>query len=445
MKNQVINKVFIPVFCIMAATLSIAANYPGLMSPDSDFQYIQAVSRLFSDWHPPIMSIVWSYLLLIIDGPAGMLFLFSALFWSAVVIIAQSLNRESTISAITLLLLSVSPFVVNYLGTIWKDVFVFTFYFFGLALILRSFLLEKPLTIWLSLFIITIFVLGALARHNAIFSGYVLSIMCILNTTYFVHQIKKHRFMYAAAVALIAFIGLIFAANLLIESFVQVERKYASSSLFLYDLVGMSLRANEYLLPESSIYTLEYLENCYENKGWDRIWVVCSPLISELYEKSSWNNLYTYWSSAVLEYPGLYIKHRLYYFSSFFEPAWLVFNSEPTQMNVDMGFRETHLHKALKDYVNYSANKSWFAFLFTNGFWILFNCAMLLYGSIVVFLSKSRAGVHIFLVALSGFFYSAPLILGGVAPDFRYVYWSVGASIVFIPLAIYDYRKKDAS
>src|SRR5579871_5154950 len=53
--------------------ISFIALWPGIMSADATTQYMAAKAGLYTDHHPPLMSLVWRYLDLMYPGP-GLLF-----------------------------------------------------------------------------------------------------------------------------------------------------------------------------------------------------------------------------------------------------------------------------------------------------------------------------------------------------------------------------------
>src|SRR5260370_15822462 len=72
---------------LLGIALTIACFYPGYMSPDSVEQFAQARSGLFTDWHPPIMSLLWRLADKLLPGPFGMLLLDNLLFWPGMALI----------------------------------------------------------------------------------------------------------------------------------------------------------------------------------------------------------------------------------------------------------------------------------------------------------------------------------------------------------------------
>src|SRR5438270_9612044 len=68
------NSIIITLLIVMLGiTFTVYCYYPGNMSSDSLDQYTQGRTGMFNDWHPPVMSYLWSLMDKVIPGPAGML------------------------------------------------------------------------------------------------------------------------------------------------------------------------------------------------------------------------------------------------------------------------------------------------------------------------------------------------------------------------------------
>jgi len=109
---------------ILAALLgfacTVAATYPGIVSYDSVAQWEQAISADYSDWHPPIMAWLWSWLSPQTLGPRALFVLQMALYWGAFLSVACALReRAGWVLACALL-----PFTLNFSFVIWKDVWM---------------------------------------------------------------------------------------------------------------------------------------------------------------------------------------------------------------------------------------------------------------------------------------------------------------------------------
>src|ERR1044071_126515 len=69
------------VILLLGWLLFMVYAYPGYMSADSIWQLAQARNiEPMSDWHPPMMALIWRFLDWFIAGPVLMLVLQSALF-----------------------------------------------------------------------------------------------------------------------------------------------------------------------------------------------------------------------------------------------------------------------------------------------------------------------------------------------------------------------------
>src|SRR5690606_35039220 len=125
----------------------------------------------FTDWHPPIMAMVWAPLDRIVPGPAGMLLLQALLYaYAAAKLCASAFPRLSRRVPAWLVVLAFSLFppVMTLTGMIWKDVWTSGFLLLALAHLFllrdsgtRARRIRHSLTIVLCCLVATAF------RHNA--------------------------------------------------------------------------------------------------------------------------------------------------------------------------------------------------------------------------------------------------------------------------------------
>ncbi|HSX20199.1 MAG TPA: hypothetical protein VLG38_03630 [Gammaproteobacteria bacterium] len=110
--------------------LSLLILWPGVMSPDASSQYAMAMSGVYTDHHPPLMSFVWRYLAQIYPGPAPMFILHISMLYLATAIFLY-MFRESRFKwwyAVYPLL----PNLVAYTALIVKDTgFTYTYLLSG--------------------------------------------------------------------------------------------------------------------------------------------------------------------------------------------------------------------------------------------------------------------------------------------------------------------------
>ncbi|WP_375319407.1 hypothetical protein [Candidatus Tisiphia endosymbiont of Oplodontha viridula] len=108
------------ILCFVLMFLHFLSAYPGGMTIDSFSQYEQSISGNYFSHHPPLMSMVWSLLNYIYQGPQIMLLLHLAFLWGGVLLLfyADPQNKYRY-------LYFVIPFLPNILAQssiIWKDI-----------------------------------------------------------------------------------------------------------------------------------------------------------------------------------------------------------------------------------------------------------------------------------------------------------------------------------
>ncbi|MFP3018553.1 MAG: hypothetical protein ACEY3E_06745, partial [Candidatus Tisiphia sp.] len=140
--------------------LHFASVYPGGMTVDSFSQYEQSISGNYFSHHPPLMSIVWSLLYYIYQGPQIMLLLHLAFIWGGVLLLfyADSQNKYRDLY----LLIPFLPNILSQSGIIWKDVaFAFGSFFVVATCIFYTYR-QNPAPLWVitGLLLIIFYVVG---------------------------------------------------------------------------------------------------------------------------------------------------------------------------------------------------------------------------------------------------------------------------------------------
>jgi hypothetical protein len=133
--------------------------HPGYMSYDSIEQLRQTRSGTFTDWHPPVMAMLWRLVELVWRGPLGMFVLQSVTF----VIGGYLLLRRWLVpvaAAIACLLVTWFPPMSSVLAVIWKDSQMMGYATLGIALLVRGGRRSQLAALaWLAL--------ASAMRHNA--------------------------------------------------------------------------------------------------------------------------------------------------------------------------------------------------------------------------------------------------------------------------------------
>jgi hypothetical protein len=230
---------------LLTAALAFAVwrvFFPGLMSEDSMAQYRQALSGHYTDWHPPLMSIVLK-IVLASGGAIGILMLAQSLagVFGIRALAAGCLGlfhgdrieprRAAWISWLVLLILliPVTPLAFH-LMTFWKDVWamVFLLWIGALALGLLRFGPSRQRIVLL----VVLSAALAMVRHNAVIVLPLLAPVLWMGT--------RRSFRRAGALALAAApVALYLAANPLIDLVFGVEELHTDSAVMALDLVGL--------------------------------------------------------------------------------------------------------------------------------------------------------------------------------------------------------------
>jgi hypothetical protein len=137
--------------------------------------------------------------------------------------------------------------------------------------------------------------------------------------------------------------------------------------------------------------------------------------------------LFADWRRVLAGHPVAYLQHRL---NHMWTLAWrpnLFFVGYAEQTAVDWGFSENRYYQAMYDLMDVPGPV--LAMAYKPGLWLLFSTALLVWTGAAA-LRRRQLAYPAFCLALSGFLYWTPLTLIGVANDFRYVYWTIGASLV---------------
>ena len=99
----------------------LAANWPGQMSYDSVVQLADGRSGHYDSWHPVVMAWLLGLFDAVLPGPGLFLAFTCLLLWGAWLILLR-IGRPGFGAALLLLAILLTPQLVLYQGTIWKDV-----------------------------------------------------------------------------------------------------------------------------------------------------------------------------------------------------------------------------------------------------------------------------------------------------------------------------------
>ncbi|MEU9100985.1 GtrA family protein [Streptomyces sp. NPDC048361] len=112
----------IAALCALAVT---TVFHPGYLSQDSSDQLQQALGqRPVTDWHPPVMALLWRILIHTTGAISAMAALQSAVLWASLWVLARLVWRRTGSRGLSLVMLAVglTPQILTFTGVVWKDV-----------------------------------------------------------------------------------------------------------------------------------------------------------------------------------------------------------------------------------------------------------------------------------------------------------------------------------
>ena len=413
------------VIAILGFALSLRMFYPGLMSNDSIDQYSQALRFTFSDWHPPIIALIWSLTNDWIPGPLGMLLLYSSLYWGALLLLSQSIAGASERLAMVLILCGFAPFAIGNLGTIWKDVFHAVATLFAIGLLSVTMQDRYRQRHGLKLIAVAVLLLAAMARFNALAA--LPPLIWLL-----VGRPPLRRWKAIVALTIMVPVIVVFTASGVNNRLLRVEKTGVYSSLLIYDLgaITQATGSNAFGQAFSAEQERKLITTCYTSAAWDTYsWGECAFVAPSIKASGRWASraLLQSWLNAIVAHPYAYVHHRLGHWWRFLwhpqMPLLLHMQANPWGFEFHKSSAFQLLERCTEDLQN--------GFLYKPGFWLLL--------AVMVAAAAARWGSGtsrdmVIALNLSAALYLVSYLPIGVATDFRYAYWSILATWFSLPL-----------
>lgn len=421
--------------------LGLTVYYPGIMTADSDYQLSVARSLIFTDWHPILMPLIWRLLDWLLPGPFLMLALQNALYWLAFGLLAYKAYKTKPWYGIAITVIPFLPFTFNLVGTIWKDILATVCILMAFAIYATFEKRGKRKKAALIFFGIALLLVAVLVRHNVILATIPIAagLLGTILPARVSGSLKRFVVFLIAAAAVMSLLFTVTLAEL--NSKFNVKKAHVESATFIFDILGMSKRSHEFLLPGewSVAQQQEWTEKCFSPRWWDQVWIACSKQLDEVHQSGIWDRLGETWVKAIMSHPIEYAEQRLSYFGWLFskhEDYMLFPEASPTSLNY--GYRPETANLARR-YVLLFGNTPVLQPLFTMGFWIVSSSLLLV---LVIFVSASRGRFteQSFVLASAAWLYSAPLVIIGPSVDLRYVYFTICATCICTIWLPYELR-----
>ena len=399
---------------------------PGFMSVDSVAQLGEARSGAFTDFHPPILALIWRYLDKLWPGPIGMLILLDGLFWLGVAIFFRLLRWPLWARAGALLVAGFQPAVFMLLGTIWKDTMMQAALLAATSAMLLAGPRLRARVVGLAIALPLMFVAIAV-RHNGIGAAWPLLAIPFFGVKWFAEWRRPWQLMAALGVGLVLALTLRQGSALLSRKIAEPTEYWQMTPI--YDLVGMSLQVDEMLIDaEDGILSpgvnLARLRRAYDPRDHLRLYHCrgknCTPALLRTNDPAQLRALRANWQRAVVAHPRAYLAHRWRVFREL-----LRFEGRRVDLSTGIGRNRlgvpTQRSEAGTFAVELLAHAPNFPF-YATWFYVLLESALLVVGALDFF---KRGRPLSLCFSLSGLIYLATFFFATGAPDFRYSSWTI--------------------
>lgn len=428
---------------ILCIAVTIFIFQPGYLNADAVDQLGQARSGQYSDWHPPVMSWVWSLLDKVAPGALGMFLLQIILFWSGLGLLAAFVTHKP-FNQILIVLLGFFPPLFMLLSAVIKDILMAASFLFGFALLVWCGRKRSWLLFALGLVFITF---AMLTRHNAIliagpmflYAGFIFIDLTSLKTP------RLSPFWAGSIAGTLFFAAAFLLGNMWVGSITKINL-YPVQQIMVHDLTGISLRLKTDFLPDylaiSEQPSMKDLRRIYNVRSLKNLYYPDFTKIHfrVLSEPELVDDLTSTWLRVIREHPRAYVEHRW--------NVLMAIMSISVPKSCGPYYYETTIYKPKGYYGNnggyYSDNPivdQLFSrmellrnsILYQNWLYVLFSiCTVALSLFAILFKPlKNKSLLYIALLLGGGaLMYAAANLFIGVSCDFRYYYWNAATSLI---------------
>lgn len=420
-KIQIMNNKFFLIaekyFPLFAFCLCIFLFWPGLMRSDSFVQMQQGLNGwVSSDFHPPVMGIVWRLFSGIYKGPGVLFVLHAALYWGAVALFAKTqISRAYVVYVIAFL-----PPIYAYQLLIVKDVSFVNAYLFCASWLhfysLRH-ISPKPLAI-LGWFVIAFY--GTCAAYQAIIA---LPWLCLwFSRVYWSEKTAKWIRKGLVLTTLMASSVVLFNYSLTVPSHRAQHNK-------LYDLAGISINLGTAVFPEYikqyKFYDFERIKKLYNPHRVDDLTFLSDSPIFVSSSEDDLRILNSAWLSAIFSYPKAYLKHR---WDVFYQQLTVSLLKKPNNIKEFV----TPLIVKILEWVEFAGIFTFFKWLMSYIAYFFIQCIFLYKG--FRHFKDDPAYVHLFFQNVMGVSLVLSLFFIAGAAEARYAYLAIAMFYFSLPL-----------
>jgi hypothetical protein len=411
----------IAVMAVVGFAVTAWLFYPGVMTYDAKYVYLDMLKGFRGDWQSPVMTSLWGWIDPIAPGSGSMFLLIAGLYWLGFGLVALRIARQSLAAALVLLLLALSPPAIMYVAIIWRDVL-----FAGLWLVATALCFivtdREPRLRWpVQVVALGLVAFGVLLRPNALIAAPVLVAYAVWP--------GQFRWKRAAILFVPAAIGLFALMQVVYYGVIGATRQHLVQTIMVFDLGGISHFAKENQFPGTWAEddSQRIMNRCYTQPDWQIYWSrdPCQFVMQKLENEQHLFGtpaVTTAWLHAIARHPIAYLEHRAAFFWSFVGHQnltlwiWNIEDESKPVLDGRAGFAALQaIDRMLKPTP-----------LLRVGSWLLLCLAVCVIGWRR---RDTPAGAFALAVCGSGALYVLTFFPVGVSADFRYAYWAVLAGI----------------
>tara|TARA_A100000171_G_C2129495_1_gene145742 strand:+ start:955 stop:2271 length:1317 start_codon:yes stop_codon:yes gene_type:complete len=306
--NKAIQK-YCPFLFLLSFGVATLLFWPGIMTSDASVQYIQAKAGIYSDHHPPVMSLIWRHLDYLYPESGLMMVLQFLLIYGASFIFYQTFQEKR--GAWAFLALPWIPGVLVYEYTILKDIHYAYSFLFSAALLTKAHIQERKLTFRESLLFFIILLYGTSVK----FHGQYLAPVFLF--WYVIHQLSFSEKTTLKKSMILLFVSGLFYGALTYINTALVPPKQEDHSwqlVKLFDLAAISLANDESYIPDANKgpgYSFQDMKDKFSRNYVDRLTFDQQPVLTKGKNEKEREALWKTWALTILKHPLDYLGHRL--------------------------------------------------------------------------------------------------------------------------------------
>jgi hypothetical protein len=418
--------------------VTIAAYRPGLLTFDSILQFGQSQRGLYWDHHPPVMAWTWGMTHRVIPGPLGMLLLQAALMWLGLLLFADGAARRGFRHGWIIVAIGFLPPVIGIEGEIWKDVQMAAALLFAAGVVYRASAGGKGIGgIAAVLSLIALFYATAVRANAPAATGPIL--------VYWAHHAFRRLSWRASVLAGAAALTLLLGAQWIFDNtFLHVEHVYLSQFLEIHDIAAIQCAGGAASIPASqqrAAAGARPLCEAFDPLQVDFLFAGPEAPLAATTDAQVSDALGREWRRAIAANPVLYLRHRLRVFGALLgegvddarRSVWI-----PSSIANVYGF--TFAPNAITDAIGVGVGAALALGLYNGMLWLAAALAVLIAAARRMHRDRQSDAAALAL-STSAITYTLPYFLVAVAPDYRYLYWTIIATAVGAALAMLPARR----